>query len=273
MLNLIEVRNAQGSLLGLPLDDISNGLVVEEVEGLDPVKATLVSSSFAQLDGEQYQSSKRERRDITLKIGLEPDYETTTVRDLRKRIYEYFMPKTQVTLRFYMSDGLTVEIQGRVESCETALFSAEPTMDISVACFDSDFYEIEPVVYPGNTTSTEFGQVLPYNGTVETGIEFVLNVNRDISEFTIYHNPPDGSLRSLEFSSPLTIDDVLTITTTPGNKSAMVTKSGQDGSVLYGISPQSNWIELLKGDNNIRVYAEGLPIPYTITYTNKYGGL
>ncbi len=54
MLIKVEARTSSGALLILPLDDVSSGYVVEEIEGLDPVKATLVSSSFAQADGEQY---------------------------------------------------------------------------------------------------------------------------------------------------------------------------------------------------------------------------
>jgi len=273
MLNLIEVRTSQGGLLGLPLDDISNGIVVEEVDGLDPVKATLVSSGFANLDGEQYQSSRRDSRNITLKLGLEPDYSVESVRDVRKRLYDYFMPKTEVSLRFYMSDGLVVDINGRVESFETPHFTPEPTADISVICFDPDFYDPIPKQMSWNTVATDTETLLSYDGSVETGIQFVLNPNRALSDFSIYHRPPDGTLRILEFISPLSAGDVLTISTVPGAKGATLTHSGQDGSVLYGISPQSNWIELIPGDNYIRVYSDGAAIPYTITYTDKYGGL
>ncbi len=44
MLTKLDVSTVQGDLLTLQLDDVSEGLVVLEVEGLDPVKATLVSS-------------------------------------------------------------------------------------------------------------------------------------------------------------------------------------------------------------------------------------
>lgn len=273
MINKLEIRTAQGALLGLPLDDVSNGFVVEEIEGLDPVKATLVSSSFANLDGQQYQSSRRDTRNIKLKLGLEPDYVTNTVRELRKRLYGFLMPKTEVSLRFYMDDGLDLDIVGRVESFETALFTAEPTVDISIICFDPDFTDPDRVMVAGNTVSTSAEQRIDYAGTVEAGIAFTLNINRALPEFTIYHRPPDGSLRILEFTTPLLAGDVLHIDTFPGAKGATVTRAGSDFSVLYGVTPQSSWLQLLSGENYIRVYAEGAAIPYTIEYTNKYGGL
>lgn len=273
MLTKVEVRTSQGDLLSLPLEDVSTGLIVEDIDGLDPVKATIVSTSFAQLDGVQYHSSRREARNIKFKLGLEPDYILSSVLDLRKRLYKFFMPKSNTNLRFYMSDGLTVDISGRVESFETPLFAKEPTVDISVLCFDPDFYNPIPVVLSGLSTSALPETLVYYDGTIETGIKFVLRVNRALSAFTFYHRLPDNTLRSMDFSTPLSAGDVLTISTVSGAKGAILTRAGSDSSVLYGISPQSNWTELMPGDNHIRVYAEGVGIPFDITYITKYGGL
>lgn len=273
MLNLVEVRSSQGNLLVLSLTDASNGFIVADIEGLDPVKATIVSSSFARVDGTQYQASRREERNIKLKVELEPDYVVDTVRDLRHRLYAYFMPKSVVGLKFYDTNGLIVDISGRVETCQSALFTKEPTMDISIICFDPDFYDPTPVQISGMTTATETETLLEYNGTVDTGITFVLNVDRTLSEFTIYHRPPNDETRTLEFSAPLVAGDVLTISTVSGDKGATLARAGTTSSILYGISPQSNWTELMSGDNYIRVYAEGAGVPFEIEYLNKYGGL
>lgn len=272
MLTRVDVKTDLGVLLALSLEDPSNGYVIEEVEGLDPVKATLVSSSFAQLDGQQYQSSRRDSRNLKFKIRLEPDYTMESVRDLRRRLYNFFMPKSSVNFRFYVDD-VTVDISGRVESFETSMFSKDPTVDISVMCFKPDFYDPVPVLRPGFTTSGELEVLHNYVGTVETGIVFTLQVNRTLSEFTIYHKTPGGVIETMDFSAPLIAGDVLEISTIPGAKSATVTRSNSPSSILYGISPYSKWIELQPGDNYIRVYAEGAAIPYEIEYTKKYGGL
>ena len=273
MLNKVEVRTSRGTLLTLELEDTSEGLLVEEIEGLDPVKATLVSSSFAQLDGAQYHSSRRETRNIKFKFGLEPDYVTYSIRDLRKRLYDFFMPKSTISLRFYMSDGLTVDITGVVESFETPLFGKESDVDVSIVCFDPDLIDLTPVVISGSTTSGSTETTVTYEGTVETGIEFVLSINRTLTQFTIYHTAPDGSLRQLDFAADLLAGDILTINTVAGNKAATLNRSGSNSAILYGISPQSNWIELERGDNTLRVYATGAAIPYTVQYLNRYGGL
>ena len=273
MIETLEVRTSQGSLLAVPIDDVESGIYVKEIEGLDPVKATLVSSSFANLDGGQYQSSRRDERNIKLRLGLEPDYVTETVRSLRQRLYQYFMTKTEVDLRFYDSDGLVVGIVGRVESFDSAIFTDDPEVYISVMCFNPDFVELDSVIIEGDTVSTNTEMQVDYDGTVETGVQLTMNVDRPITEFTIYHRPPDGTLRSLEFAANLEAGDQLVISTVPGSKFVTLTRAGSDSSLLYAISPQSNWIEFQPGVNNIRVYAEGAAIPYQIEYTNKYGGL
>lgn len=273
MLTQVEVRTSQGSLLTLPLSDISDGISLENIEGLDPVKATLVSSSFALMDGAQYQSSRREPRNILLKLGLEPDFIVDTVRTLRTRLYGYFMPKTEISMTFIDSSGLGVVISGWIESFETPLFTQQPEVDISVMCFDPDFVDPDDVVVSGNTVSTTTQVDIPYAGTVETGILFTLNINRTLTAFTLYHSPPDGSLRTMDVAGSFAAGDVLKISSVVGTKYAQLTRTGSTTSVLYAISPQSNWIELLPGLNKFRAYATGAAIPWSISYFTRYGGL
>jgi hypothetical protein len=112
-----------------------------------------------------------------------------------------------------------------------------------------------------------------YPGNIETGVKFVLDVNRNLTEFTIYHTRPDGIVRSTDIAVSMVTGDTLEINSIRGQKGVFLTRAGTKTSVLYGMSAQSAWMELLKGENDIRVYAEGAAIPYTITYTTKYGAL
>ena len=275
MLTKVEVRTDQGALLTLPLQDVSQGLIVESIEGLDPVKATIVSSSFAQLDGEQYQSARREKRNLIINLALEPDYAVGSMQGLRNLLYQFFMTKQRVRLRFFSVGQPTVDIEGRVESFDAPKFMKDPTARISVLCFDPDFFTPDLVILPGGTVSTTIETTHIYPGTVETGIVFKLLVDRNISEFTLYHRPADDSLRALEFQTPtpMVAGDVLEISTQSGNKYARLTRASVGTSILYGISPQSNWINLFPGPNKLRVYAEGAAVPYSIEYTTKFGGL
>lgn len=280
MLTKVEVRTSTGALLGLEFDDASNGYVVAEIDGLDPVKTSISSASFPTLPGSQYQSSHRENRNITMTIELVPDYVSTfSVSDLRNNLYNYLMPDMDVQLRFYDSNGRIVNTQGRVESFETSLFSREPAVDISIIHFDPDFISTSDVSMSGNTTSsttmTTGRLTVPYDGTSNTGVILTLNVNRTLGAFTVYNIGPDGILQTMDFAASLVSGDVLTINTIRGSKAVTLTRSGSSSSLLYGLSAQSiNWIELIKGGTNyLRFYATGAAIPYNLTYTPRYGGL
>lgn len=272
MLTKVEVRNIAGTLLTLTLDDVTAGFIVEDIDGLGPVKATIVSSSFASFDGVQYQSSRREARNLVFKIGLEPDYVTTQVRDLRQQLYNFFMSKAQVFMRFFDS-SLVVDVSGRVESCEPDIFSKEPRMVISVICFDPDLVALNAIEVAGNTVSTSTEFLISYEGTVETGVLFTLNLNRSLNEFTIYHRPPDNVVRSFDFAAALLNNDVLMFNSITGNKAVTLTRGTTVRSLLYAKSPQSNWLELEKGNNYLRVYAVGAAIPFTMSYIPRHGGL
>jgi hypothetical protein len=273
MITKVEVRTPLGMLLTLPLEDISSGYVIADIQGLDPVKAVLVSSNFANLDGAQYQTSRREPRNIVMTLELKPDYINKTVRELRTNLYSFFSPKNEVYLRFFMADGLTVNITGRVESFETALFTQEPKVDISLMCFDPDFQGLTPVVVSHSTVSTLTEFTIDYEGSVPTGFKFVLSVDRSLSAFTIYQRPGDNIIRTFDFASSLVNLDVVTVNSVKGNKYVTLLRTGSESSLLYGKSPQSNWMELQPGENHMRVFATGAAIPYTITYTPRYGGL
>lgn len=231
------------------------------------------------MDGAQYQSSRREPRNLKLRLGLDPDAAIGSVRDLRKALYDFFMPKSLVTFRFHLIEGpgildfLDLDIQARVEEFVSPLFAQEPTVDLSLMCFDPDFRDVVPVNVSYWSTAGLDEQQINYRGTVDTGIEFVFRADRNVSGVTVYHRPPDGTLRVMEFTGALQAGDILRINTVRGAKSVVRTRAGVDTPVLYNLSPVSNWLELQPGLNNYRVYAQGVRVPYEINYTTRYGGL
>lgn len=273
MLVKVEAQNPQGDVLSLELEDISDGFVVANVDGLDPVKAEIVSSSFAQLPGSDYQSSSRGERNVVIKLALEPDYVDTSVQDLRDRLYNFFMPQEEVLLRFYRFDGLAVYSSGRVETCDVEMFTQEPSADISIILFDPDLIRTTGDSLSGNTVSTSTETTVTYPGTASVGYVFTLNVDRTLTEFTIYHRLPDGSLNSMDVQASMVAGDVVKISTVDRNKYATLTRSGMTTSLLYGVTVQSTWTQFKKGTNKLRVYATGAAIPYTVEWTPRYGGL
>lgn len=273
MLYKVEARNIQGELLSLEFVDVSDGIVVNDILGLDPVKATIVSSKNAKQAGAQLQNKTRDTRNITLKLDIEPDYISQSVEDVRDRLYDFFTPQTDVSLRFYRESGLTVDISGTIETFDCPLFVEQPKATISILCMDPDFVDVEEVELSGNSTPTTTETLVVYPGKVDTGFVFVLNIDRTLTEFTIYHRPPDNVMRSMDVVGEFEADDILTISTVENDKYIKLNRGGTESFIAYAVSPQATWHQFVRGNNYIRVYALGDSIPYTLTYTARYGGL
>lgn len=283
LLTRLRAQNSQGDILEFPLENPSNGYVVRDIQGMGPVKATLVSSSYAMKDGARYHTSRREPRNIVIQLGLTPDYGSMNPQHLRASLYRYFMPKTSVKLFFDLFDrfdtniitqNLNVEIDGRVESFEVNQFTKDPTVDLSIICYDPDF--VDPVLqtFNGDTVDDLTEVTLDYSGSVDTGVLFTLLPDSLINDFSIYHVGPEDRLSTINFTLPLSPGDTLEINSVVGNKYANLRDiTGVETSVLYGVTSQSAWLELKPGPNRIRVYTTDGPVPYKIEYTNKYGGL
>lgn len=273
MLVKFDATNRRGQVLTIEMEENDSGYQVADITGLDPVKATLVSSSYAGVDGEEYQSAKRGPRNLNFKFDLEPDFNPETYSSLRKKLYTYFMPKSRVDLRFYDDTGLYVDISGYVEDLSAPRFELDPQVNISVMCFKPDFIDPRTVQMSGYSVSDETVTPIDYPGTVETGLLLTLYVNRMVPNFSIYNEGDDGQLTQMDFSAPLEDGDVLTISSVTGSKGIVLLRDGVSSSYLYGKSAQSAWIQLYEGMNDFRVYAAGAPLAYDLEYTIRYGGL
>lgn len=432
MLSQVDITNNRTGTLSLPLSDISSGYLVKEIDGLDPVDASLTSTVMAQVDGAQPQNASRSTRNITMKLGFEPDYVNTTVQLLRKALYGYLMPKDMVQLSFYDDGVLYAYTTGQVESFQAPFFASDPEVDISIICYDPDFYSADDTSLSGNTynntatptsigtadgtfesgvttwsatgavltqgntahtgshggdltapaspgsqvyfrpnssnkvpvfagsqytatlwarqatvsgtvsaaidwqdasgaylsTSASVGAALVantwtmltitanapvngalavygptwgspganrvtsfddilfqdyevdvesvdinYGGTSDAGIIFTLSVNRIFSSFTIYNTAPDNTVQAFLVTGSFAPGDVVTVDSRPLSRGITLNRAGLVTNILYSVDPSSSWIMLQGGDNNFRVLAAGATIPYTIEYTEKYGGL
>lgn len=276
MLSKIDVTNRRGQVLTFEMEESDSGYQIAEIEGLDPVKASLSSTSYVGVDGERFQSARRDARNIVIKLDLDPDFNPNTFTTLRQDLYSYFMPKAPVKLRFYMTTGLYVDIDGRVEEMSSPLFEQDPTVNISLMCFQPDFIDPNIVQLEDFTVNDLTTTEIDYPGTVETGVVLTLNITRDVTDITIYNTGEDGIAQQLDFTAEdgeMMLGDELVISSLKGAKGITFTRAGISKSYLYGRSSQSTWIELMEGINQFRVYAEGDPIPYVLEYVVRYGGL
>jgi hypothetical protein len=275
MLNRIEIQKKDGGVLTLPIYDATN-FQIKDIQGLDPVKANIVTSNFAHIDGSQFQSSRREMRNIVIKLGIDSFGVGNTVQELRKELYSYFMPKSSVKIKFVRDLLSSLVINGQVESFESSMFVKEPEATISILCFDPDLYSENVITNSGTTVSGVTDTDIYYDGDVDSGFIFRMTANTSMDSFTIQNTLSDGSTRKLIFDSPLfpiLPDNIITISTIPGDKYVRINRSGTTTSILWAMDPASDWVNLYPGNNKIRVNSSVINTPYTIEYNSRFGGL
>ena len=271
MLRQLDVTNRRGMTLIFDMFENDSGYQVE-VDGLDPVKAEIVTTSYAGKDGVQFTSASRGARNVKIGIDLVPDgTEEKTYTKLRRTLYSFFMTKSQVRLRLHDTSGLYVDLFGVVEDTAAPMFEEDPDVNVVILCTEPDMIDPRTVTLNGVTVSGGTLTEVDYPGTVETGILFEMTVDRTVNDFTIYNTGEDGGLQQLDISGELLSGDKLIINTNRGSKSITRTRSGTTTSMLRAKTPQSNWIEFAEGLNNFRVYTPGDPIPYKVEYTVRYG--
>ena len=272
MLTMVAVESGTSGQLQFPLGDSSAGYVVKDIQGLDPVKATLTSSSRAQTDGAELHNRKREPRNILMRIGFQPDYATMDVASLRSNLYRYLMPKMDVVFSLYDDDILFGTTVGVVESFDAPMFTADPEVNVSLMCYDPDFYAPDSVLVVGSSVSDMTSQSISYNGTSDTGIVFSLNFPADSGAVWINNTRPDGNTDSMEISGTFLANDTLNVNTNRGKKSVVINRAGVDIPILYWLERSSRWIVLQQGINLFRVYTPDPGASYSVEYTEKYGG-
>lgn len=278
MLESVYVETSQGKEILLPLTEVSSGIILANIQGLDPTKATLTSTNFAMRDGSTFQAARRESRDIILQMRLDSRYGGESIAAIRRELYEVFMPKTELQLSFSQSDFPTTQITGRIEDVESPRFTRNPYFAVSIHCNDPDFVDPEYTMQAGEGYgSTMVLWDIDYVGTVDSGIEFEIDISGSgtSSGFVLQQNTPRGDTRRIIFDTPLQNYDRIHIHTHPGEKEVEVARAGSRTSILYAIDPQSEWPILEPGTNQIGVQVTGGTYQsyYEFKWLDRYGGL
>lgn len=281
MLTKLEVRNSNVSIPPLPISNSMGPIQIRDIDGLGPVTATVNSTKYAEIDGEEYTGSTLPKRNIVLKLGFNPDWATQTMTDLRHALYQYFMTKQKVNLRFYSDELPTVEINGVVESFEPNLFSKDPEIVISIVCTKPDFVDLVATVVPGVALALPDGAatIINYSGSVETG--FLLNVVASVAAPTLNGevdviNTVGGDTIVFGLTVQINSTKYLQLSTLQGFKYAKTipTGVGSPVSILGDVFDETEWAFYLQpGVNHFRVLSATPGQTWDLHYYNRYGGL
>ncbi len=281
MLTKLEVLGLRSNVPTLPLNEDSDAgndpIQVLGINGLGPVKAAITTSPFGAFDGEALSGMSVGKRNIVLTIGLHPDWAVQTIEELRQLLYNYFMPKLLVQLRFHSTNFPVVKIDGYVESMEPNIFVKTPTIEVSIICPSPDFVALEETIITGITNDGSAYTDIEYIGSVSTGI--LLKVSKSVGtpgENSIQINMT-GEYVPLTFLARgnLTDDIQWELSTTPGAKYVRsVSQSlGTITNYLNYISYDASWPMLYPGINRLSVITPVVGQNWELSYFTRFGGL
>lgn len=251
--------------------NLDSRYIVKDVDGLDPVKAQVATSESATFDGVHIQNTRAAARNIVMTLGFNPNVVSgESAASLRRELYFQFPPKGRCTLRFHSDDFETVRIVGYVESMEAKLFSREPEMMISILCPDPYFSALNSLTH--STVNTFEFRDLPGMGSAPTGFVFKTDPLKEAIDAVVLENGLD---RKIDIVGPFITNDIVTVSTVPGNKYARRTRTGSTVSILDDIVSGDLGMSIDGRTPSFRFSTRqsGGGLNFDMTYTPKFIGL
>jgi Phage tail protein len=260
---------------GRPETDL---IQIRNIDGLDPVKASVNTSPFGSVDGASHTGSSVLTRNIVLTLHPNPDWDNWTYESLRKLLYSYFMPKRPTRLVLYSNHMVPVEISGIVESVTVNMFSKDPELIVSIICPDPYFTALNPTVITGQTVRAGGSAVIvEYDGTIEAGM------NVKVTSVTA----PDPTDIGIQIGDPLLTYFAVLATVSPTlyfeMSSIPMRKFVQNVEIGSGVITNllskvhvqegSAWPSLQPGENEFSVVTDQGVQDWTLTYFERFGGL
>jgi len=260
-----------------PGSEATDPIQVTNIDGLDPVKASVMTTPYATLDGESFDGSQVPSRNIVLTLRPNPDWNTWDPEDLRQLIYAYFMPKLSVKLVFTSDELPLVEITGVVESVEANPFSRDPEFLVSLICVDPYFQAVEETESSGFTSRPgDALTLITYEGTVETGFRLSVTYSSGAAANYVQVVSGDPSYTTFEVEVEPTIMNAqpFEMNSIPTKKFARIV-IGELGLPVYlthAITEGSVWPSLKPGENNIGIVTNDGVQNWSIKFFKRYGG-
>lgn len=264
----------------------SNKYCLYDIDGLNPVTATINTTEFATSDGAMFNSSRIGTRNIVLYIKIFPDVEKN-----RLNLYSFFKIKSDVTL-YFRHDSLNVYITGKVESFELDHFSNSQVAQISILCADpyfrsakSQLIEFSNVIslfeFPFSIAEEgiEFSRIEKVKtkiinaGEMSTGVTIQLCASTDQIINPVIYNLTNNTYFGLNFD--MNQGDLITITTHFNNKKVTLLRDGVETNILYAVQDGSTWLQLEPGENELSYSCDDGENNLTVSveYTELFEGV
>lgn len=262
--------------------------LLTDCEGIYQTDVDIYTSANTMIDGSTYQGSTLKERNIVLTMidrGFKHKYN-------RQVLYDVFKPKSPITFS-YDEGGEVRKIDGYVESVESTTMGNIRTATISLICPDPYFKaEFDTVVviagwsagfmFPHTFTADreEFGgrsterlkTIVNDTAADNIGVTFDISADGDIVNPSITCVETQQAIHIGTTANPFTLHagEVIRITTETNNKHIYLISGGVTTEINNYLSEESEFIQLMRGDNTIGYAAEEGVEYMTLTATFRY---
>lgn len=218
--------------------------ILTNADGLGPpevdvsIKNTLNAGGF-------YQGRRPQSREVVLRVGLNPDFGVgQTASDLRETLYGMLTPGylDYITLNVMNEDTVLAFTTGYVKKLEIVPFSADPEVQITIACVEQYLQAPNLLYVEPPLKSTP---VIDNVGTAPAGFQMTIEFTANLVTWSLTH----VSGAKMAFVYNFLIGDILKIDTRPGSRGIWLTRGLVTTNIIYALTADSIWFMLHGGEN------------------------
>lgn len=251
----LRIENDLGKEITLTQNE-SNYQVIN-IDGLNPPKASIYTSTIPNMDGTKYKSSRVEMRNIVIMVRINGDVESN-----RQTLYRYFRSGKKCRVH-YTNDNRDVFIEGYCESVVCGIFTNNEVAQISIVCPQPYFKSAELIItdisqvigafefpFAINVNGIEFSYInsdevitIRNDGDLESGLIVNLVAEATVQNPVVY-NHETGEFFKLNYT--MNEGDRIRINTNKGSKSVYLNDTG---NIMQYRDASSTWLSLELGNN------------------------
>lgn len=254
-----------------------NAYIAKEISGLD-ADEILPKFYGVDLGSRKQYDLLLGKRDIVIKIGLNPDYSLgQTYPGLRDDLYKVISSSRTGLIEIQFKNGATVKaaISGFVTKFETLTFTKTPEIQMTVSCNDSMLRAVEGINVDIEDLDADEFVVTDTESTAPHGFSFGVIFTDTVDTFTVQDVEPANWMFEVGLTgSPLEefVDgDELHFSSEANSRYLYIVRDLEITHLIDRIFPTSVWPILFPGTNNFK-FSGSLNLDY-ITYFPTYWGV
>ena len=281
---LVVCENARGEKIRFP--DENSPISIISFDGFGSMEFDVKTSQNSGQDGESWNNSTAEKRNLTITFDIQDDYQHQ-----RDRLHSFFQPRSWGTVYYYETEGGEGrKARYQVESLQIADYGVSRTGTLSLICPDPKWYALD----------NQLTELAVWEGLIEWPLEIVepFEVTRKINSLigNVYNPSPVPMGLTVTFRASGTVvnpslydvnrqelmqvnttmhaGDQIVITTGEGNKRVKLISGGVTSNINNLMAYPPHWLQAQQGDNLYRYNADsGIDaLSVSILSTQAYWG-